>query len=119
MEPIQPDPIPIRCRKVRSELSYARFSEDSSVYVFLSVTGHLECCSCALRGDRENFRADSTDEMIVHLKAHKDVGHKVPQECMGRLMAAREANDAYMKDTTPQSAAERRPSSEAATERTF
>lgn len=80
-------------------MSYARFSDDSSVYVFLSVTGHLECCGCALRGEREfwNFCADSTDAMIDHLKAHKDAGHKVPRECMGRLMADREATDAYIR----------------------
>jgi len=40
-------------------MSYARFGWDGSdVYVFMHVSGHLECCACILaHGDWESFLA--------------------------------------------------------------
>jgi hypothetical protein len=55
-------------------MSYARFSY-SDVYVFMSTSGHLECCGCRL-GDEWAF--DSTQAMVDHLAEHRAAGHDVP-----------------------------------------
>jgi hypothetical protein len=76
-------------------MSYARHSEDSDVYVFLSITGHLECCSCPLMPG--HFRADSTQAMLAHLQAHLEAGHKVPRDTLFALREDEAANDAYIE----------------------
>jgi hypothetical protein len=77
-------------------MSYARFGWDGSdVYVFLSVSGHLECCACKL-GDAWDF--PSTDAMIAHLEAHRGVGHCVPQDTIDELLADKAENDEWIQD---------------------
>lgn len=78
-----------------------RFGEDSSVYVFKSIYGHLECCGC-ISGDKWEYR--STAEMVAHLREHIAAGHQVPD----RVIPALERDDArnFPKlveggDTTP------------------
>jgi len=56
-------------------MAYARFSH-ADVYVFMSTSGHLECCACRL-GDEWAF--DSTQAMVDHLAAHRAAGHNVPE----------------------------------------
>lgn len=58
-------------------MSYARFSNYSAVYIYASVHGGIECCGCHLHGDC--FIADSTQEMIDHVEAHRQVGDIVPE----------------------------------------
>jgi hypothetical protein len=60
-------------------MSYARFAEDSDVYVFLSIGGHLECCSCRLKGKGQCASFKTTDEMLSHLREHREAGHDVPE----------------------------------------
>ena len=55
-------------------MSYARFSY-ADVYVFMSTSGHLECCGCQL-GNQWKF--DSTAAMVEHLAEHRAAGHDVP-----------------------------------------
>ncbi len=55
-------------------MSYARFG-CGDVYVFMSTSGHLECCGCIL-GDQWSFA--STQEMVDHLAEHRAAGHDVP-----------------------------------------
>lgn len=55
-------------------MSYARFSY-ADVYVFMSTSGHLECCGCIL-GDQWAY--DSTQAMVDHLAEHRAAGHDVP-----------------------------------------
>ena len=55
-------------------MAYTRFS-NADVYVFMSTSGHLECCRCRL-GDQWGF--DSTQAMVDHLAEHRAVGHHVP-----------------------------------------
>lgn len=74
-------------------MSYARFAKDSNVYVFMCISGALECCGCAL-GDETRF--DSTDAMLDHLGRHRAAGHDVPQRAIERLVADREENDAFI-----------------------
>lgn len=77
-------------------MSYARFGwEDSDVYVFLAVEGHLECCSCQLTNATQRFA--STAEMIDHLAEHTRQGHTVPKSTIEGLLAEAEENDAIIR----------------------
>lgn len=77
-------------------MSYARFGwEDSDVYVFLAVEGHLECCSCPLANATQRF--PSTAKMIDHLDAHRAQGHTVPDSTYDGLRAEADENDAFMR----------------------
>ena len=62
-------------------MAYARFSY-CDVYVFLSVSGHLECCMCRLGPD---LLAPNTSEMLAHLQRHREAGHDVPEEVLEEL----------------------------------
>jgi hypothetical protein len=76
-------------------VSYARFAEDSNVYVFASVGGWIECCWCCLGGPE---RYDTTQEMLDHLAEHVIAGHLVPDYCTERLRHDAEENDAWIID---------------------
>ena len=78
-------------------MSYARFS-NADVYVFMCVSGKLECCGCILQecewvddpswpifggylkavGEEIQTRFDSTQGMVDHLALHRAAGHHVP-----------------------------------------
>lgn len=70
-------------------MSYARFGE-GDVYVYSSGTG-VVCVMCSF-GDllEDTFRAESTQEMVDHLKAHERAGDRVP---------ARTIPDLWREDT--------------------
>jgi hypothetical protein len=66
-------------------MSYCRFLE-ADVYVFMHVSGHLECCACFMSEDAwDSFEAHSTQEMIDHLNKHKAAGHDVPERVFKEL----------------------------------
>ena len=77
-------------------MSYARFSEDSNVYVFATIEkgAHVaECCGCLLipRDDEGDATApwpqyDSPDGIITHLREHQAAGHKVPDYAFRSIM---------------------------------
>jgi len=69
-------------------VSYARFS-NADVYVFMSTSGHLECCGCHL-GDQWAF--DSTAAMVEHLAEHRAAGHDVPDGIEAELWADDQEN---------------------------
>ena len=69
-------------------MSYARFSH-ADVYVFMSTSGHLECCGCHL-GDQWSF--DSTAAMVEHLAEHRAAGHDVPNGIESDLWADDQEN---------------------------
>lgn len=73
-------------------MSFCRFGE-ADVYVFLAVSGHLECCGCSLGEDWE-YR--TTDDMIAHLEVHRSRGHHVPEHVFDRLRDERDENDAWI-----------------------
>jgi hypothetical protein len=54
----------------------------SSVYIFESVYGGIECCGCSLEG--KSFNAKSTAGMIRHLRRHKKMGHHFPLHFIGK-----------------------------------
>ena len=72
-------------------MSYARWSEDSDVYVFLSVDRQFECCACSLG----EIHAD-TAAIVAHLEAHIAAGHQVPADTIDRLRADAAVNDAWL-----------------------
>lgn len=76
-------------------MSYARFAEDSDVYVFLSCDGHLECCSCNLKRGGQCASFKTTAEMLTHLYEHRQAGHDVPPAALERLQVEQAENDAY------------------------
>lgn len=67
-------------------MSYCRFGE-GDVYVFMSVSGWLECCACSLAKDDESvfFQAHSTQEMVDHLNKHIEDGDRVPKDIFDDL----------------------------------
>lgn len=74
-------------------MSYARFSEDSDVYVFLHVAGGLTCCGCSLQKQGVDPAFARTESMLHHLREHQQAGHKVPRRTFERLEADRHEND--------------------------
>jgi phage replication-related protein YjqB (UPF0714/DUF867 family) len=70
-------------------MSYCRFLE-ADVYVFMHVSGWLECCMCPLvreHQDEISFKAFDTDTMIAHLKKHVAAQHHVPLHVFDDLIA--------------------------------
>ena len=58
-------------------MSYARFGE-GDVYVYATGTG-VVCVMCHFQDMMEMaYRAESTQEMVDHLKAHEKVGDRLP-----------------------------------------
>jgi hypothetical protein len=58
-----------------TKMSYARWGEDSHVYVYEGGSGY-ECCRCVLFGGTQSF--ESIDGIIEHLYEHQNNGDKVP-----------------------------------------
>lgn len=82
-------------------MSYARLSDKSDLYVYLSAGGWLECCGCTLGqtlnypdGRPEHYVTRKTAEMVAHLEAHRAAGHLVPEGLEARLLADAAENDA-------------------------
>jgi hypothetical protein len=70
-------------------MSYARWGEDSDVYAY-DAGSVLVCCWCRLlrhddNGPEPDFECNTPLGMIKHLKEHKALGHKVPDEALERL----------------------------------
>lgn len=67
-------------------MSYARFGDDSDVYVFIDgETLRLECCACLLRERLGHFQCRTRVQMLAHLEKHRAKGHKVPRSATMRL----------------------------------
>jgi hypothetical protein len=77
-------------------MSYCRAGEHSDVYVFASISGGLECCGCRLYSHLASFSCYTTNEMLLHLKAHRWKGEKVPQGAFDRLKEEQGELDAHM-----------------------
>ena len=87
-------------------MSYSRFSH-ADVYVFMCVSGNLECCGCILQerewiddptypifkgylkaiGPDVETRFDTTQGMVDHLALHRAAGHDVPDGIEASLWA--------------------------------
>jgi hypothetical protein len=92
-------------------MSYARFGEDSDVYVF-ATRYNIECCGCWLQerkwindpdalfkgylksvGEVIQTVFNSNEEMLVHLEKHIAKGHAVPEYCLERLRDPEDAQE--------------------------
>ena len=68
-------------------MSYCRFLE-ADVYVFMHVSGYLDCCACIMsEEDWGSFSAHSTQEMVDHLRIHQSRGDYVPERVFDDLWA--------------------------------
>ena len=72
-------------------MSYARFGwESSDVYVYYSSIGKKDVLTCAMCyfGDElePSYNAESTLEMLDHLKAHQKAGQTVPPETFDLIL---------------------------------
>lgn len=66
-------------------MSYARFFSDD-VYVY-STHGGVICAMCYFNDQlTPSYLAESTQEMIDHLKAHQKVGHSMPSNIFDELI---------------------------------
>ena len=65
-------------------MSYARWGEDSDVYMYHHVNGFIECCGCDLEGGYSVVLQTRTDA-VKHLMKHKKEEHKVPRYTIKRL----------------------------------
>ena len=66
-------------------MSYARFTKDSDVYVFLNMSGRLECCNCGLAIGARPVTFGSTQAMVDHLARHVHAGDRVPEHVVPEL----------------------------------
>jgi len=66
-------------------MSYCRFGEDSDIYLYPHVYGDYICCACRLRGTFGSTVLITLAEVLEHLQAHRDVGHKVPEYAFERI----------------------------------
>ena len=66
-------------------MSYARFSEASSVYVYRDWDGLWNCCGCILADDSETVRFKNLYDLKEHLIKHQKEGGNVPNYCFDRI----------------------------------
>jgi hypothetical protein len=78
-------------------MAYARWGDDSDVYVFPDMLTNGYCCmGCTLTGSLPSsdelqgfgateFRLDTPEEMLQHLLEHREAGDKVPDYAINRL----------------------------------
>lgn len=75
-------------------MSYARFADDSDVYVFANSDGAIECCGCCLhRLGHPRVEVATAAEMIVHLAIHALAGHDVPASTVPYMLADHAAGE--------------------------
>lgn len=71
---------------ILSSMIYARIPE-YDVYVFRTEQGPVQCSLCSFGDMLEAFfRAESTQEMVDHLKAHERKGDNIPGQIYDRLL---------------------------------
>lgn len=52
-------------------MAYARFGENSDVYVYKHISGYIECCNCVLTG-----RYHTTKELKEIKSSYKELPHQ-------------------------------------------
>jgi hypothetical protein len=63
-------------------LSYCRFSDESDVYLYESVSGGFRCCGCCLY---EEPGITTPIEAFGHLWEHRKAGEQVPERAFQLL----------------------------------
>jgi hypothetical protein len=68
-------------------MSYCRFSSGDA-YIIRRIDGKIECIACRLLPKRDwygDFSCKTSKEMLIHIKKHQDIGHKIPKHAIDRL----------------------------------
>lgn len=78
-------------------MSFARWSEDSDVYVILHTGGYLACYWCDEAPRAACWAAATTAEMIAHLERHRVRGDLVPEHTFEQLRAEADESDAFIR----------------------
>lgn len=71
-------------------MSYARFGDDSNVYIYHHYMGFIECCGCWITepeyGELIGFaRLETPRRAIMHLMEHVSRGYMVPERAFDRI----------------------------------
>lgn len=71
-------------------MSYARFDDDSDVYIYHHYMGFIECCGCWItdpeNGEDVGFaKLETPRRAIRHLMEHVSRGYKVPERTFDRI----------------------------------
>lgn len=96
-------------------MSYARFGEESDVYIFEHVAGYIQCCGCRLveLDEKEIFgfaNLNTAREALQHLNDHVLEGDKVNAETFRLIREEHPDLDAQIPPyvLSPEEDAERR-----------
>lgn len=94
-------------------MSYARFSDDSDVYIFEHANGFIQCCGCLITEAEPPewagfYNAQTAREMIHHIYQHMSIGHKVPDRCLERINKEHPDLDAKIPPYVPDPAQQER-----------
>jgi hypothetical protein len=65
-------------------MSYARFSDESDVYVYEDSTHGLVCCMCILTS-KWFIAGNDYQALLTHLAEHRAAGHLVPDDAITQL----------------------------------
>lgn len=66
-------------------MSYSQLGRDD-IFLYTSPKG-LVCANCYFQDGYEmHYRAESTQEMIDHIKTHENIGHRLPPNIYQQLL---------------------------------
>ena len=66
-------------------MAFARFGNDSDVYVYEDTRGGYTCEWCP--GIGHTYRCETAGDMVQHLLEHRSRGDRVPDEALQELRA--------------------------------
>ena len=74
-------------------MAYSRFW-DSDIYIYPSIEGHIECCSCWLNESKDEYSLflanviiTNDDDLREHLDLHSRIGHDMPERLLEDILA--------------------------------
>lgn len=70
-------------------MSYCRFGNDSSVYIYPHAHGYIVCGYCRLEKNFGDVLFHNYSDAIDHLQEHKKMGGKVPKYALDELKKER------------------------------
>jgi len=80
-------------------MSYCRFSQTSEVYMYENLGGGITCCFCSLN-KAYSVHFSTPHDAWMHLMAHRQAGHKVPQHALDQLRENAERRQSNEKAPT-------------------
>jgi hypothetical protein len=74
-------------------MAYSRFY-DSDIYIYPSVSGHIECAACYLNEPEDEYSLFSSsvnitndDQLRAHLEEHAKASHDMPENLLQDILA--------------------------------